>query len=130
MGKQVNLFGGDVNDPSPQQPRREYISPKEFVPREAFEPFDIERAPEPRDEMRVIGRYGQVKVVRFLVVNEANAMISWPISNDVIEVSLKTGDLKIKRGEKLWRLEPAALKACRRLRNAKRGKLCLLPEDD
>lgn len=129
MGKQVNLFELDDAAGAPEAERRHDLA-SEFVPRMPVAPFDAERMPEPRDEMCVIGRFGQVKTVRFLSVNEVNALVSWPISNDVIEVSLKTGDLKIKRSEKLWRLEPEALKACRRLRNSSRKKLRLLPEDE
>ncbi len=131
MGKQVNLFDTRYDAPVVGVASASTADRKqEFVAREPYEPYDAERLPEARDEMCVVHQHGQVKRVRFLSVSEVSALVSWPISNDIIEVNLKTGDLKIKRGQRLWRLEPSALKACRRLRNQARKKLRLLPGDE
>jgi hypothetical protein len=125
MGQQVNLL--DVGAPSPvEKPAR--LSPPQFEARSEFEPFTKD-VPVAGDKLTIVHVTGAVKQVRFLDVNETYAHVQWPISNDVIEVSLKTGDLRIRRGVVIWRLEPTALKACRHLRNTKSKKLRLVPEE-
>jgi hypothetical protein len=75
---------------------------------------------------------GAAKQVRFCDLMGPRAYVQWPIANEVLAVSLKTGHVVVPRSLGHWQLEPNALASARtmRLRTAADEQTAVLDEGD
>lgn len=65
------------------------------------------------DWVTIVHRLGRVKRVRFIGVHRHRIRIIWPLANEVLELSLKTGNVVGRKRLAEWTLEPSALAAAR-----------------
>lgn len=112
MGEQKE-FGFAAHDPTAR------IEPLVVPPQEPREPVNFERYPrdkpiEKGDTVHLVHRTGTVKAVTFCEVAGPRIYVMWPVANEVMPVSIKTGHCFGNHKE--WRLEYNAWIAARRVR--------------
>lgn len=67
----------------------------------------------PGDVVTLIHRLGHTKQVKFTQLIGPRAYVCWPVANESLAVSLKTGKVIVPRALAEWRLEPSALEMAR-----------------
>lgn len=111
MGKQLSLglleTAAANKDPVqlPKQPERKP---------EKFKVHPRGRALKLGQTVTLVHRTGRVKQVIFSGVYGPRVHVSWPIANQTLEVSIRTGRVVNPRKLKEWRLETNALAAARK----------------
>lgn len=110
MGKQLGF-----EFPEPANATREgyaVAAPIQKCPN-AFDGYPKGKALEPNDEVALIHRLGMVKRVRFAQVIGPRVHVIWPIANESLEISTKSGRVVAPRSLHDWKLEPNALEMAR-----------------
>ena len=77
----------------------------------SYTPFRKGKVPRKGDPVLLFDVNGTGKLVRFVEIDDHRAFVQWPISADMLEVSLKLGTCKA--GAHTYWLEDQALEACR-----------------
>ena len=80
---------------------------------EKYDPYPKGKMLEAADVVTLIHRLGKAKQVKFSQVAGPRAYVTWPIANETLAVSLKTGRVIVPRALSEWRLEPNALEMAR-----------------
>jgi hypothetical protein len=80
---------------------------------EKFDPYPKGKKLEAGDMVTLIHRLGRVKRVRFGDVLRGRVHVAWPIANEPLEISVRTGRVTSPRAMKDWRLERNALEMAR-----------------
>lgn len=75
---------------------------------EAFEEWPEGKPLTGGEQVTLIHRTGRVKLVRFDGVPSNRIHLTWPIANDTVEVSLRTGAVVFPKALREWYLEPNA----------------------
>jgi len=80
---------------------------------EKYEAYPKGKLPIAGDVVTLIHRLGNTKQVKFTQVVGPRAYVCWPIANETLAVSLKTGRVIVPKSLAEWRLEPNALEMAR-----------------
>lgn len=109
MGKQLSLGFPEV------AARCEPLEVPQATPRAplAYEPYPKGKMLEAADKVTMIHRTGRTKEVSFAQLVRGRMQLMWPIANETLLVSLRTGHVVTPKALKEWRVEPNALHMAR-----------------
>lgn len=113
MSKQLGF--GLQDDPNARVDPFEVPAPRKYKA-EKYTPHPKGKLLQGGDTVTLIHRLGSTKRVKFSQVVGPRAYVAWPIANESLAVSLKTGRIIIPRALSEWRLEPNALEMARVMR--------------
>ena len=110
MSKQLGF--GFQDDPDAQLEPYATPTQKNYKPKK-YEPYPKGKLPIAGDVVTLIHRLGNTKQVKFTQVVGPRAYVCWPIANETLAVSLKTGRVLFPKALAEWRMEPNALEMAR-----------------
>ncbi len=90
--------------------------PKLLRQPEAFDEYPKGKALEPGDEVTMIHRLGNTRRVRVGGIVKTRIHVIWPVANDTLELSVRSGVVVVPKDLSDWRLEPNALEMAKVLR--------------
>lgn len=107
MKKQLEIIGLDrVASLEPYAvPRQRVVKP------EPFQEWPAKKQITEGDWVTIVHRLGRVKRVKFAGVHRQRVRVIWPLANEVLELSIKTGRVVTRKRLADWTLEPNALAA-------------------
>lgn len=117
MGEQLSLISTDIDPNASIEPCE---VPKAARRKRSKEIWPQDQELKPNDSVVLLSRLGAQQEVRFCrLLSVKIAQVKWPTANDVLEIGLSDGRVKV-RGKKRqhlreWQLEPGALRAMRKL---------------